>query len=211
MSAPAAVVGPGPSAGGPCCQHLGPPATSLIRCGLTTRGPTVARSGCSRRTTDHLTVAGGVVRRVFALLDPLPDPRLCFTPIGALARLEAALLGRDRPRIEQVVGLDFRNVPLVADSVSQSGSPQMVVRRAGRATCGARPEYRTQDRLRTCARSNEGWESRSLCERGRALDKPRVSGGLRISRVLATRFHAKWPPRFAGNGHPVSRVVATPS
>jgi hypothetical protein len=36
-------------------------------------------------------------------------------------------------------------------------------------------------------------------------------GQLRISRVLATRFHAKWPPRFAGNGHPVSRVMATPS
>jgi ribosomal protein S18 acetylase RimI-like enzyme len=34
---------------------------------------------------------------------------------------------------------------------------------------------------------------------------------VRISRVLATRFHAKWPPRFAGNGHPVSRVMATPS
>lgn len=34
---------------------------------------------------------------------------------------------------------------------------------------------------------------------------------LRISRVLATRFHAKWTPCFAGNGHPVSRVMATPS
>jgi ATP-dependent Lon protease len=34
---------------------------------------------------------------------------------------------------------------------------------------------------------------------------------VRISRVLATRFHAKWPLRFAGNGHPVSRVMATPS
>jgi hypothetical protein len=40
----------------------------------------------------------------------------------------------------------------------------------------------------------------------------RIRGSLvRISRVLATRFHAKWPPRFAGNGHPVSRVMATPS
>lgn len=36
-------------------------------------------------------------------------------------------------------------------------------------------------------------------------------GRVRISRVLATRFHAKWPPCFAGNGHPVSRVMATPS
>jgi len=35
---------------------------------------------------------------------------------------------------------------------------------------------------------------------------------VRISRVLATRFHAKWTARFAGNGHPVSRrVMATPS
>ena len=34
---------------------------------------------------------------------------------------------------------------------------------------------------------------------------------LRISRVLATLFHAKWTPCFAGNGHPVSRVMATPS
>jgi len=34
---------------------------------------------------------------------------------------------------------------------------------------------------------------------------------VRISRVLATLFRAKWPPRFAGNGHPVSRVMATPS
>jgi hypothetical protein len=32
-----------------------------------------------------------------------------------------------------------------------------------------------------------------------------------ISRVLATRFHAKWTARFAGNGQPVSRVMATPS
>lgn len=34
---------------------------------------------------------------------------------------------------------------------------------------------------------------------------------VRISRVLATRFHGKWPPCFAGIGHPVSRVMATPS
>lgn len=34
---------------------------------------------------------------------------------------------------------------------------------------------------------------------------------LRISRVLATLFRANWTPCFAGNGHPVSRVMATPS
>jgi len=38
-----------------------------------------------------------------------------------------------------------------------------------------------------------------------------AQGHVRISRVLATRFHGKWPPCFAGSGHPVSRVMATPS
>jgi type I restriction enzyme, R subunit len=38
-----------------------------------------------------------------------------------------------------------------------------------------------------------------------------VEHAMRISRVLATLFRANWTPRFAGNGHPVSRVMATPS
>lgn len=48
-------------------------------------------------------------------------------------------------------------------------------------------------------------------EDGRLHLEAKTTGEVRISRVLDTLFHGKWTPRFAGNGHPVSRVMATPS
>jgi len=52
----------------------------------------------------------------------LPDPLLAVTPVGDMVKLQAALLGHDRPRIKHLVGYCFRDVPFVVDAVSQSGS-----------------------------------------------------------------------------------------